>query len=268
MIIDSHVHFGKSLNFDMKQETVLAAMKKYKISKAIVSNSQACEVDHQQIILPQDLQVPMIKCTQDAVDFARNNPGKIFAAIWVKPLHEKVTPEFTNLIKENLDVIKAIKFHPYHSKIKFDGPEADMYLKLAADLNLPVITHTGTGDCDNVFLCLNVAKKYPSLKIIMAHLGLGSDNSDALDVMAQADNLYGDTTWVPVSTTVELIKRFGSERTMFGSDMPIDGLDTYHHNPKGEPSVYQDYFNKLPKIISKKDFDNVMYKNARNIFGI
>ena len=102
----------------------------------------------------------------------------------------------------------------------------------------------------------------------MAHLGLGSDNSDALDVMAQADNLYGDTTWVPMSTTVELIKRFGSERTMFGSDMPIDGLDTYHHNPKGEPSVYQDYFNKLPEIISKKDLDNVMYKNARNIFGI
>lgn len=32
-------------------------------------------------------------------------------------------------------------------------------------------------------------------------------------------------------------------KMMFGSDAPIDGLDTYLCNKKGERSIYQDYFN-------------------------
>ena len=37
-----------------------------------------------------------------------------------------------------------------------------------------------------------------------------------------------------MNTTIEAIRRYGSKRILFGSDMPIDGVDTYMHNPKGE----------------------------------
>ena len=95
------------------------------------------------------------------------------------------------------------------------------------------------------------------------------------DMVIEAMNKYGidfaivsngDTTWVPMSTTLEAIKLYGSKKMMFGSDMPIDGVDTYLHNPKGERSLYQDYFCELPKIISKEEYDDVMYKNALRVF--
>ena len=71
-----------------------------------------------------------------------------------------------------------------------------------------------------------------------------------------------------MNTTIEAIRRYGSKRILFGSDMPIDGVDTYMHNPKGERSLYQDYFHELPKQISRELYEDVMYKNAMRVFNI
>ena len=64
------------------------------------------------------------------------------------------------------------------------------------------------------------------------------------------------------------INKIGSEKLFFGTDMPIDGVDTYRCNPKGERSMYQDYFEKLPDLISKESYDNLMYKNAERFFKL
>ena len=88
----------------------------------------------------------------------------------------------------------------------------------------------------------------------MTHMGLGTDNKLAIDLMEKAENLFADTTtWVPIETTVEVIRRYGSRRVMFGSDNPLDGVDTYAYNSYGEPSVYKQYFDDLKEMISYED---------------
>ncbi len=268
MIIDTHVHSGSMLSFNMPEATVLKAIEKYNIDIALVSNRQASECDHQQILLPQEVQVPQIVCAENSVKFAKENPGKIFAAIWVKPQQEYPDEQLINLIESNLDVIKAIKIHAYHSAVPFDGDRVEPYIQLANRLNLPVITHTGTNDTDSVDRVYNMALKFPKVNFVMAHMGLGSDNSRATQLIGKLPNLYGDTTWVPMENTIKFIKKVGSHKIMFGSDMPIDGLDTYHHNPFGQRSMYQDYFYELPKLISKEDYDNVMWKTAVYLFKL
>ena len=99
-------------------------------------------------------------------------------------------------------------------------------------------------------------------------MGLGTDNKEALDLLGKCDNLSGDTTWVPMSTTIEAIKRYGSKKMMFGSDAPIDGTDTYLHNRTNDRSIYQDYFYVLPDLISENDYDDLMYKNAERVFKL
>ena len=103
MIIDTHVHSGSMLSFNMPEATVLKAIEKYNIDIALVSNCQASECDHQQILLPQEVQVPQIVCAENSVKFAKENPGKIFAAIWVKPQQEYPDEQLINLIESNLD---------------------------------------------------------------------------------------------------------------------------------------------------------------------
>ena len=117
-----------------------------------------------------------------------------------------------------------------------------------------------------------ILQRYVKTKYIKPYLdksGIYCIKIDGVIIyIGKADNLYGDTTWVPMETTIEAIKRYGSKKMMFGSDMPIDGLDTYFCNPKGERSVYQDYFHVLPERIEKEAYEDLMWKNAVQIFRL
>ena len=266
MIIDSHVHFGSILNFKLPKKDVLLAMEKYSVSKALVSDCEGAEFDAHQKPIPEKEQIPLIVSAKKTIDFAKDNQGKIFAAIWVKPHFEQPSAELEYLLKVHQNIVKAIKVHPFHSAISFDSPQVESFIELAQLLELPVITHTAS---DNFSACSHVydmAKKYPDVKFIMAHMGLGTDNQEAIELCSKLPNLYSDTAWVPMENAIKFIEKCGSEKLLFGSDMPIDGVDTYSQNKWGQTSMYRDYFNKLEKLIPSKDFENIMWKNAETLF--
>ncbi len=267
MIIDTHVHIGTSLNFDMKEEHVLYSLEKYGIDVAVVSNCEAASHDHERKLLPEIMQVSGIDCLKRSLKFARENPGKIYLQHWVKPM-EDVTPELKELIEANLDVIRGIKFHPYHAGVAFTDESCEKYVRLAVEYGLPVISHTGTEFDDNPKRLFEMAKKYPETPFVMVHLGLGSDNKEAIELCHTQQNLYGDTTWVSVKSALEFIDKCGSEKLMFGSDSPIDGKDTYAFNFKGDRSLYQEYFNEFRTMVSEETFENIMFKNAAKLFKI
>ena len=269
MIIDTHVHIGgEAVGFTMNEDMVIEAMNKYGIDFAIVSNGDAGEVDHEQNVLSENLQVSQEDALLRTIKFANKYPNKIGVAPWIKPLTEGYTKEFEKMVYENKDIIFAIKIHPFHSNILPIDDRVLPYIELAEKLNVPVVSHTGNSEVDSPKNLYNAAKLFPKVKFVMVHMGLGTDNKKALELLGKADNLYGDTAWVPMSTTLEAIKLYGSKKMIFGSDMPIDGVDTYLCNPRGERSLYQDYFNELPKLITREEYDDLMYRNAMRVFGI
>lgn len=269
MIIDTHMHIGgEAVGFHMTEEMVLESMEKYHIDYALVSSGDAGEMDHQQKILPEEVQISQEKTLERVLKFARQHPDKIGVGVWVKPYSQGLTTELTNMIKENLDIIYAIKLHPFHSNTSPTSEKVLPYLELAKECNLAVVSHTGGCEAAAPVHLYEAAKRFPTVPFVMVHMGLGTDNKEALDLLGKADNLYGDTTWVPMETTIEAIRRYGNGKIMFGSDTPIDGVDTYFCNPKGERSLYQDYFYVLPEKISKQDYEALMYKNARKILRL
>lgn len=266
-VVDTHVHIGgENVGFHMTEEMVIEMMEKYDISYCIVSNGDAGELDHQQKELEE--QHSQEEALQRTLDFARRFPEKIGAAVWVKPYFQGMTVELENMVRDNLDVIKAIKLHPFHSNVKPTDKRMLPYLELAEKYNLPVVSHTGGCEAAEPKYLYEAAKLFPTVSFVMVHMGLGSDNKEALELLGKAENLYGDTTWVPVDTTIEAIKRYGREKIVFGSDAPIDGIDTYLCNPKGETSIYQEYFHGLDGKISEMDYEYLMYKNAVQIFKL
>lgn len=269
MRIDTHVHIGgEKVGFAMTEEMVLTAMEKYNIDFALVSNGDTVEVDHEQKLIPKEFHVSQENALQRVIAFARKHPGKIGVGVWVKPLTETVTEELERLIAENRDMIYALKLHPFHSKISPVDERTLPYLELAKKYRLPVVSHTGTGEEDAPVHVYEAALRYPEIPFVMVHMGLGSDNKEALELLGKADNLYGDTTWVPMETTIEAIRSYGSRKMLFGSDTPIDGVDTYLCNPKGERSLYQDYFHVLPEKIDREAYEDLMWRNAVRVFQL
>ena len=99
-------------------------------------------------------------------------------------------------------------------------------------------------------------------------MDLDSDGKEAIELISQLPNLYGDTTWVSVKTTLNAIEKCGSEKILFGTDNPIDGKDHMLYNRAGQRSLCQEYFNEFRDMVSAEDYDNIMYKNAVKLFGI
>lgn len=268
MIIDTHTHIGNMLGFDMPEEYIICSMEKYGISHSIVSCLNAAEFDHHLNPVPPEYLHSQIECLEEAVNFAKKFPDRISAAVWVRPFGEKADSALCKAVEENRKYIKAFKFHPFHSNIPFDSRQSEAFIELAEHFHLPVVSHTGGSDCASCRRVYNMAKKYPETNFVMVHMGLGTDNSEAIKLISELPNLYGDTTWVPVQSTLKLIRTAGAEKIVFGSDNPVDGKDTYFCNRTGDRSLYQQYFNEFKNMVSEEDYKKIMYKNAARIFNI
>lgn len=269
MVIDTHVHIGGEANgFHMNEEMVLTAMERYNIDFCVVSNADAGEMNHRQQLFPEEKQMLQETALASTLAFAKQHPGKIGVAPWVKPYLQGLTPELEQMMRDNSDWICAIKLHPFHSNVLPTDERVLPYLELAEQLQLPVVSHTGGCEAARPLHLYEAAKLFPNVNFVMVHMGIESDHKEALDLLGRADNLYGDTTWVSMDTTIEVIKRYGSKRMVFGSDMPIDGIDTYLCNPKGDRSIYQDYFHVLPEKISPEAYEDLMWKNAVSLFRL
>lgn len=268
MIIDTHVHTGNMLNFVLTEEDVLYSMEQYHIDYSIVSSLNAAEFDHQLRPVPPKYQHSQLECLNEVVAFAKKHPDKIGAAPWVKPFGEKADHDLYKAINDNRKYIKAIKFHPFHSNVPFDSDKVAPFIDLAEHYGLPVVVHTGGCDAASCVRVYNMAKRFPKTNFFMVHMGLGTDNREAIELVAKLPNLYGDTTWVPVKSTLRLIETAGIGKVVFGSDNPIDGKDTYLHNRTGDRSLYQEYFHELKEILSPEYYERLMYRNAAELFGI
>ena len=268
MIIDTHVHIGKMIRFDMKEEDALYSMGEYGIDFSLVSNIESAECDHKGRTVPFPFRKSQKKSFERTLRFARSHPDKIGAVPWIMPLKECCDKEFVRLIDENRDIVYAIKLHPFHSKVSPDDERLEPYYRVAAKYDLPIVSHTGGRQEAMSRHLYNAAKAHPELSFVMVHMDLGTDNREAISLLGQLPNLYGDTTWVPVRSTVESIQKWGSEKILFGSDNPIDGRDTYLHNRTGDRSLYQAYFHEFKDQVSADDYENVMFGNAQRLFNI
>lgn len=268
MIIDMHTHIGKCMNFNMPSENLIKSMDKYNIDFSICSDCEATEFDHNANPLPKEMQKSQVQSYKQAITFARKYPDRIAIMPWVKVHTEGITSEFVKVLEDNLDITVGIKIHPVHSYINFNSQKVEDYIKLAEKFDLPILTHTGNSNescCQSVY---KMAVKYPNVKFIMGHMGLGTDNQEAIKLIKKQKNLYGDTAWVQIKSTVQAIKECGADKIMFGTDNTIDGLDTLSVNPSGERSLYQQYFNELKSLISSEEYQMLMYKNSMEVFKL
>lgn len=263
MIIDTHVHIGKVGKFSMPIDMVLSSMEKYNIDFSLISNIEGLEYDDNQNFIDIKFQVSQKKINEEAIEFAKSNKNKIGILLWTKPSTEGANEEFENLIINNRDIVYGIKVHPFHSKTPFDSDKVEEYIKLAEKYDLPILTHTANDYCSDPKRVYNMALKYPNVSFIMGHIALGTDNEEAMGYISKLPNLYGDTAWVTPEKAKEVVEKCGAEKLLFGSDNPIDGLDTYAHK-----EFYNIYFNEFKAMVGEKDYNKIMYENAIKLFKI
>lgn len=165
-------------------------------------------------------------------------------------------------IKHLVDLgLKGVKLHPDIQGFKIDDYRCLKIYELCEENRLPILMHTGDSryDFSNPNRLLPVLKIYTDLTVIGAHFGGWSIWEEASRKLCGTPNLYVDCSsslpYIKRETAKEIIRRYGADRVLFGSDYPM-------RSPKSELDAF------LSLELTEDENQKILNKNACEIFNL
>ena len=123
--------------------------------------------------------------------------------------------------------LKGVKLHPDIQGFNIDDPRAMRIYEMCEDKGLVIYVHTGDKryDNSNPDRVVRILKAFPKLKFVGPHFGGWSVWKDALRLLPDYPNITVDTSsaffWLDNDFAREIIRAYGSERVMYGTDFPM-----------------------------------------------
>lgn len=178
-----------------------------------------------------------------------------------------LNPDSINELNRIKDLnIKGIKLHPDYQGFFIADKELYPIYDACSQLDIPIIFHSGW-DCYSPDVIhappqqsATVAKKFPKLKMVLAHFGGLLMWEDVLEHVAGIENVYLDTAMLAtyckdINIIYKILNKHPIDNVMLGSDCPWE-------NP--ESSV--EFIHKLQ--ISDDSKDKIFYRNALSFYKI
>ena len=150
--------------------------------------------------------------------------------------------------------LRGVKIHPDFQHFCLDDPKAIEMFKALAEMNMPVLVHTGDSrfPYSEPSRMAYALKTVPELKAICAHLGGWSVWNDAWKALADLPNAWVDTSSSLYALTpekaVEIIRRYDGAHVLFGTDYPM-----------WDPVEERERFEALP--LNGKERENIAHLN-------
>lgn len=139
-------------------------------------------------------------------------------------------------LKGDLEHIKelglhGVKLHPDIQKFAIDDYRLLKIYELCEKENVPILMHTGDYrfDYSNPNRLVPILDIYTNLTIVGAHLGGWSVWDEAVEKLSAYNNFYVDSSSslyeLSAERATEIIRTYGAERVLFGSDYPVFSPD-------------------------------------------
>jgi hypothetical protein len=157
--------------------------------------------------------------------------------------------------------LKGVKLHPDIQNFKVDDYRCLKIYELCEEFGLPILMHTGDKryDNSNPNRLIPILTIYDRLTIIGAHFGGWSIWEEASHVLCNMPNLIVDCSsampWISDELTVEIIRRYGADRVLFGTDYPM-----------WSPIKELDRFMNLPLTDDERRM--ILSENVRKVYDI
>ena len=157
--------------------------------------------------------------------------------------------------------LHGVKLHPDIQGFEADSLRACALYELCQEYNVPVLVHAGDPrfDFSNPERLAPVLRAFPRLKMIAAHLGGWKVWDRAESLLKDFPNLMADTSscfyWLPPERALEMIRAFGADRVLFGTDYPMW--------PPGDDLLYLE---RLP--LTAEEREKILWKNCAELYHV
>ena len=260
MIVDVHVHvfpekiadkassgiakfYDMPVRYDGRLETVLKLSDEAGVDKLILNSAATSPTQVESI---NDF-------ISGCVSLA---PERLYGLMTLHPDYENIDAEVDRCVAMGL---RGVKLHPDFQKFNIDDPKA-FGIYEAIQGRLPLLVHTGDFryEWSKPSRMARVMELFPRLEVIGAHFGGWSEWDDALEAFK------GKRVWVDTSSSMyamtdeqikHMIKAYGIDRVMFGTDFPMWGPEPELKRLRGLG-------------LTSSELDMILYKNAENLFKL
>lgn len=213
-IYDTHVHLGDALHSGRKHsaEMLLADMDRCGIERSLA------------------IPFPMVRSYKEAHDAigaaVRDHPDRFTGAACLDPHvgESNFRDEVRRCTQEY--GFRALKFQPQFQPMDPSSSRAGFIFETALENRLALVVHTGAGlPYALPSLLMLPARKYPELKIVVAHCGGGGLLfQDAIVAAVFCPNIYLELSTLMPSHVLHVLREVPPEKLMIGSDLP-ENLD-------------------------------------------
>jgi uncharacterized protein len=114
---------------------------------------------------------------------------------------------------------RGIKLHPRSDAFALPHPVVDEVVALAHERRAPVLFHAGRGIPHLGEAVLDLARRYPGARLILAHAGI-SDLGWIAAYAPELPNLFFDTAWWNIADQLQLYTTVPPGNILYASDMP------------------------------------------------
>lgn len=155
--------------------------------------------------------------------------------------------------------LNGLKIHPSNLNIPADDLRLVPVLRKAAELKIPVMYHSNPWGPGFYDMCSperinHMIKIFPDINFITAHLG-GMRHLDAIKAVGSVDISYSLIELVElygIQISNRILRKFGADRLIFGSDFP--------------EAQYDEYFEILDNMdFTDEEKEKIAYKNISSL---
>jgi predicted TIM-barrel fold metal-dependent hydrolase len=144
----------------------------------------------------------------------------------------------------------GLKLHPVSQQFELDDPRVVRVLGMAAEIDLPVLIHTGFAMQRIVEPLLPTVEAHPELRLILGHCAMVEVLS-AAHAFEEHSNVLFETSVVQAKDLYELCSSVDPSRICYGSDIPYGDLPSTLHAILGAAEAVGMPDEDLPGILSK-----------------
>jgi predicted TIM-barrel fold metal-dependent hydrolase len=216
------VHIGYSAGFNIRTggDEVLAMKSRYKVENVLLFSFD-------QNILETNMKV---------LELSKQHKG-IYPLYWVQK--SRLEEDYSLLERELKNGLCGVKFHGVFEKAPVSDPAYAPVLELLNKNESILLVHCGRykegmrESNTSYYHALDMAQKYPKLKVILAHMG-GADSTVIRRCLRDSQafrNIYYDTSGITTPLILEhALKIVDKEKILFGSDSPWCSFRSRYYN--------------------------------------
>jgi uncharacterized protein len=241
-IFDAHTHIGTALHSGRRFS-----------AEQMVEHMDAHGIDRS-LAIPFPMVEDFRAAHDEIAEGARRFPERLVGAACIPPFIPRA--EFLAEVRRcAMDLgLRALKLQPQFQPLNPISPASEFFFEAAAEHGLAVVAHTGSGPpyaLPSLFML--PARRFPQLRIVLAHCGGSLFYQEAIAAACMCPNLYLEISTLMPHHALEVLSHVPASRLMIGSDLP-ESADT-----------------EIGKIaglaIPEEDRRAILWETAATVFG-